>query len=250
MLHTTRLAPSVLAVLAAAAAGAICFDHQHNEVVVFSSTARTVSRFDPRTLALRASRQIPASVVVGPEPRIAVCPVGGYVWLTSGLMTGYGLVNETAGTMRVAGTIWDAQPLRGVDTDDRGHFFTAAGGQTIEFRSHGVSVLAWARVDGVSRFAGLADGPIFRIAKSNTNYQRDIHDRPEKTLAVLPGIVAPGQIDCPADYNLSGNLSMQDVFDFLAAYFAGDFAADFNGSGSVTVQDVFDFLAAYFRGCS
>ncbi len=54
---------------------------------------------------------------------------------------------------------------------------------------------------------------------------------------------------CLADWNGSGAVSIQDIFDFLAAYFAGDAAADFNASGSVSVQDVFDYLAAYFVGC-
>ncbi len=55
---------------------------------------------------------------------------------------------------------------------------------------------------------------------------------------------------CPADFNNSGSVTVQDIFDFLAAYFAGDPSADFNNSGSVTVQDIFDFLAAYFAGCN
>ena len=56
---------------------------------------------------------------------------------------------------------------------------------------------------------------------------------------------------CPADANCSGVLSVQDIFDFLAAYFAATSAADFNGSGAtVSVQDIFDFLAAYFAGCA
>jgi probable HAF family extracellular repeat protein len=54
---------------------------------------------------------------------------------------------------------------------------------------------------------------------------------------------------CPADFNGSGDITVQDIFDFLAAYFTTDPRADFNGSGSVTVQDIFDFLAAYFAGC-
>ncbi|MCC6320038.1 MAG: hypothetical protein IT438_01210 [Phycisphaerales bacterium] len=52
-----------------------------------------------------------------------------------------------------------------------------------------------------------------------------------------------------ADFNNSGTLSVQDLFDFLSAYFAGDLAADINTSGGLSVQDVFDFLAAYFGGC-
>jgi len=53
---------------------------------------------------------------------------------------------------------------------------------------------------------------------------------------------------CKADFNQSGQTTVQDIFDFLAAYFAGDPAADIGGGG-LSVQDIFDFLAAYFTGC-
>jgi hypothetical protein len=56
-------------------------------------------------------------------------------------------------------------------------------------------------------------------------------------------------IDCSvADFNNDCAVGIQDVFDFLAAYFASNPRADVNHSGGVTVQDVFDFLAAYFAG--
>ena len=54
---------------------------------------------------------------------------------------------------------------------------------------------------------------------------------------------------CLADFNRSGTVSVQDIFDFLGTYFAGERRADVNCSGSVGVQDIFDFLAAYFPGC-
>ena len=54
---------------------------------------------------------------------------------------------------------------------------------------------------------------------------------------------------CAPDINCSGDLSVQDIFDFLSAYFAGTAAGDFNGAGGVTVQDIFDFLNGYFLGC-
>jgi hypothetical protein len=54
---------------------------------------------------------------------------------------------------------------------------------------------------------------------------------------------------CPADFNQSGAVSVQDIFDFLAAYFSNDPRSDFNLSGTISVQDIFDFLAAYFTGC-
>ena len=51
------------------------------------------------------------------------------------------------------------------------------------------------------------------------------------------------------DFNSSGAVTVQDIFDFLSAWFARSPRADFNGSGTVTVQDIFDFLAAWFAGC-
>lgn len=55
--------------------------------------------------------------------------------------------------------------------------------------------------------------------------------------------------ECLADVNNSGSLSAQDIFDYLAAYFAHDLSADFNESGHLSAQDIFEFLAAYFAGC-
>jgi hypothetical protein len=54
---------------------------------------------------------------------------------------------------------------------------------------------------------------------------------------------------CPANFNGVGGLSVQDIFDFLGAWFAGDAAADFNGVNGLEVQDIFDFLGAWFAGC-
>ncbi|MCC6321207.1 MAG: VCBS repeat-containing protein [Phycisphaerales bacterium] len=54
---------------------------------------------------------------------------------------------------------------------------------------------------------------------------------------------------CPGDFNLSGSVTVQDIFDFLAAYFSADPRADFNDSAAITVQDLFDFLSAYFAPC-
>lgn len=52
---------------------------------------------------------------------------------------------------------------------------------------------------------------------------------------------------CPCDFNGQSGLTVQDIFDFLAAYFAG--AADFNNDSITSVQDIFDFLSCYFSGC-
>jgi lysophospholipase L1-like esterase len=54
---------------------------------------------------------------------------------------------------------------------------------------------------------------------------------------------------CPADFNVDRAVGVQDVFDFLAAYFYSDVRADMDASGAVTVEDIFSYLAAYFTGC-
>jgi len=55
---------------------------------------------------------------------------------------------------------------------------------------------------------------------------------------------------CSADFNLDGVVAVQDIFDFLTAWFAADSRADWNGVDGITVQDVFDFLSSWFAGCS
>lgn len=54
---------------------------------------------------------------------------------------------------------------------------------------------------------------------------------------------------CRPDINSDASLTVQDIFDFLAVYFAGSPAADINGAAGLTVQDIFDFLSLYFAGC-
>ncbi|MFN7020469.1 MAG: GC-type dockerin domain-anchored protein [Phycisphaerales bacterium] len=60
----------------------------------------------------------------------------------------------------------------------------------------------------------------------------------------------PSVNTCPADFNGVGGVTLQDLFDYLSAWFTQGKGADFNGSGSVTVQDIFDFLTAWFVGCA
>jgi hypothetical protein len=54
---------------------------------------------------------------------------------------------------------------------------------------------------------------------------------------------------CIGDFDQSGTLNSQDVFDFLSAWFAGSLGADADGSGIVTPTDVLIFLDAWYRGC-
>ena len=52
---------------------------------------------------------------------------------------------------------------------------------------------------------------------------------------------------CRADWNQDRNLTIQDLLDYLVAYFAGN--GDFNGADGTNIQDLLDYLVAYFSGC-
>jgi probable HAF family extracellular repeat protein len=60
-----------------------------------------------------------------------------------------------------------------------------------------------------------------------------------------PVVLAP----CDGDYDRNGTLSVQDVFEFLNGWFAGDARANMLHTGTLTVQDVFEFLMRWFAGC-
>lgn len=64
------------------------------------------------------------------------------------------------------------------------------------------------------------------------------------------GYISPAAITpCVADFNGLDGTTVQDIFDFLAEWFASNPHADFNESGAITVQDIFDFLNSWFQGC-
>lgn len=69
--------------------------------------------------------------------------------------------------------------------------------------------------------------------------------------AIIDALYLGTQVtECAADFNGDGSVSVQDIFDMLAAYFSGSAAADVNGDGGLTVQDIFDYLLLYFTGCA
>ncbi len=156
-------------------------------------------------------------------------------------------------------------------TSDPGASFTSLGFHDVEYHSGepysgtdwpgavDASTIAWA----TEPFASNANANAIRFSTTyNFRFQSNLAPT---TGSVTLGLFRPGtpaSIDvgglpvpsmptfCPADFNRSGGApTVQDLFDFLAAYFAGDPAADFNGAGGISVQDIFDFIEAYFVPC-
>lgn len=55
---------------------------------------------------------------------------------------------------------------------------------------------------------------------------------------------------CIANFNQMDGVTVQDLFDYLDAWFTLAPAANLNGDTNVTVQDLFDYLDAWFAGCA
>jgi len=98
-----------------------------------------------------------------------------------------------------------------------------------------------------SYFITGASGNIVGSALPEIVYYDDGFDNASPTRVRWAENLTPAT--CSADFNRSGVVSVQDIFDFLIAYFANDPRADINGVAGVTVQDIFDHLSAYFAGC-
>ncbi len=73
-------------------------------------------------------------------------------------------------------------------------------------------------------------------------------DQPAVSLPTTLNVESCGN-PCPADFNNVNGVTVQDIFDFLTAWLAGNASADFNHVNGVTVQDIFDFLTAWLAGC-
>jgi hypothetical protein len=54
---------------------------------------------------------------------------------------------------------------------------------------------------------------------------------------------------CTADYNCDQAIGVQDIFDYLAGFFAQDNRADFDHAGGITIGDIFSYLSSWFAGC-
>ena len=104
--------------------------------------------------------------------------------------------------------------------------------------------------DSWSAFGTGTDGRVFRVAQANRN---EILGTGE--IAIAGGVVSntlahfSTHPTCAADFNCSGAVSAQDIFDFLNAWFAHDSTADLDGYG-FTQQDILAFLNVWFTGCS
>jgi hypothetical protein len=118
---------------------------------------------------------------------------------------------------------------------------TSTGAVAYQWRRSGIALIDDAHISGAS-------GPDLTISPACLGDAGAYDCLVTNVCAAVASDVAMLTL-CPADFNCSGASSVQDIFDFLAAYFAGAPVADINGTGGLSVQDMFDYLAAYFGAC-
>jgi hypothetical protein len=53
---------------------------------------------------------------------------------------------------------------------------------------------------------------------------------------------------CRADFNKVDGITIQDIFDYLNAWFEGSAFTHLATPGAATIQDIFDFLNLWFAG--
>lgn len=129
--------------------------------------------------------------------------------------------------------------------------FPTYTGVTVPFDSWNTMVL---NVDMWGNYATLSvngtrvfDEPIEPNHASGAGFVHVMVDAPKAEAMFLDDLNVTGL--CRADFNANGTVTVQDMFDFLALWFNGDFGADVNHSDAVNVGDIFEFMAAYFTPC-
>lgn len=86
------------------------------------------------------------------------------------------------------------------------------------------------------------------LSKGRSNFVLGVHDTPEWNNVIVPE-TAPQISDCPADVNLDGMSTVDDLFIYINWWFSAVRTADFNVSGTVSIDDLFLYLNAWFVGC-
>jgi len=185
------------------------------------------------------------SIVIDPRPAASG---GGGVYVAAGDINGIAPMTKTPnGWVIDRARTFPIQNPKNLQIDSGGRLFCTSNGVAHQFvlTFNGQTTTPVLNPD--YKFEGRTAGDIFQVTIGRAG--RDSLAPPNSRPIDDPSSFPTAPRACPADFNFSGTVTVQDIFDFLAAYFANDPTADFNESNTVTVQDIFDFLAAYFRGC-
>lgn len=226
---------------------ATAYDDAADEAVLLSTTASKLMRYPADLSAAPTIQDIPTLVPLGADPRMAINPTDGKVWVLSDDSDAlYGLSPGGAGGLTVETLL---HPLivdpEGLDFDDRGHLFVATGGAILELEP-GLGG-AWQPVAEPLFAASPAQG-LLLVARSRTN-ATTIHDGPDWLNIPSGEREVIGQLvpDCNADLNGDGLVGITDFLQLLGAWgpCGGDCAEDLDHDEIVGITDFLLMLSAW-----
>jgi hypothetical protein len=103
--------------------------------------------------------------------------------------------------------------------------------------------------DGLRADAAAGESTTLRLAPASDTVAMLVYSRSNNLTANAPKLTLTAITQCAADFDGTPGLSIQDIFAFLNAWFAGESRADFDHLGGLAVQDIFAYLNAWFAGC-
>ncbi len=226
---------------------AMAYDDAAREVLLLSTTAFKLMRY--ADLATTPTiLDIPSVVALGANPRMAVNPADGKVWVSSDASsTLYGLSEAAGGGPMLVEFL--NHPLivgpGGLDFDDRGHLFVATGGAIVELEA--IVGGGWQPV-AAPLFGTAGASGLLHVARSRTNATTR-HDSPAWLNIPHGERVVIGELvpDCYADLDGDGQVG---IFEFLAVLAAwgpcdDDCPADLDHDGEVGINEFLTVLAAW-----
>ncbi len=229
---------------------AMAHDDAAREVLLLSTTAFKLMRYvDLATTP--TILDIPSVVAMGANPRMAVNPADGKVWVSSDASsTLYGLSEAVGGGPMLVEFL--DHPLivgpKGLDFGDRGHLFVATGGAIVELES--IVGGGWQPVAAPLFGAAEASG-LFHVARSRTTATAR-HDSPAWANIPHGERVVIGELvqDCYADLDGDGQVGIFEFLLVLSAWGPCDdnCAADFDQDGEIGITE-FLFVLSEWGPC-
>jgi hypothetical protein len=243
-------------------ADAMAYDDTTDRVAIFASAPRRLMFFSEDFGAPVQSYIVPTAVPLGANLDMALDPMTGKYWVCSAASnTLFGFTLVTGGTMTFQtfshASIVNPQSL---SFDDNGHLYVSTNGLVREFTPNSTGGFTL-RTDGI--FNDVASPGKFRVGRSRSNFDPDLHNVPEWTQNLQPGdLISLGTVqpDCLADIAPQPlNNGVVDVDDLLmvvnnwgACEDPGNCPADIapvGGNGTIDVDDLL-YVINSWGGCN
>ncbi|MFI4916042.1 MAG: GC-type dockerin domain-anchored protein [Phycisphaerales bacterium JB060] len=227
-----------------APADAMVYDDRVDEMVVLCQSTRRLLRVG-RHLQLLRNDAIPAGVALDGDGSVLVNPEDGGEWIAcsgSPSLTRFGR-DPFSGRLLVAQDL----RLEGVSAPHAAQF--GDDGVLYVVQDHRVRAFekiddtTWGRAGGP--LDGMRTGNVFAVGRGRTNYDPALMDDAN----VLPPDIGPGELDCLADLDHDGALTVFDFLAFQNLFAAGSTTADFDHDGELTIFDFLAYQNLFAGGC-